>query len=192
MDRLDSLAAHGEHQHAGEFPAGKAKQRGLTADWQGDQRLALPPEVQQVPGHVFSAGDHRRRPASVRPEIDVAPRVRGEHLEQAAELTVRARGDELLGDLAMFGGNSVEADAAVGCRDLLPGPPGQLAAGRYRPANGLGHGVEGHLEDVVQDEDDPLGRAEPLQHDEQGEPDAVVEGDPVGRIGERRARQPAR
>ena len=51
-------------------------------------------------------------------------------------------------------------------------------------AHGLGDGVERHLEDVVQHEDDPLGRAELLQHDEQGEPDAVVEGDPVGRIGQ--------
>ena len=84
----------------------------------------------------------------------------------------------------MFGGNGVEADAAVGSRDLLPSPPGQLAAGGHCPANGLGHGVEGHLEDVVQDEDDPLGRAEPLQHDQQGEPDAVIEGDPVGGVAE--------
>ena len=37
----------------------------------------------------------------------------------------------------------------------------------------------------MQDEDDPLGRAEPLQHDQQGEPDPIVEGDPVGGIGQR-------
>ena len=36
----------------------------------------------------------------------------------------------------------------------------------------------------MQDEDDPLGRAELLQHDEQCEPDSVVECDAVGWIGE--------
>lgn len=51
-------------------------------------------------------------------------------------------------------------------------------------AYGLGDGVERHPEDVVQDEDDPLGRAELLQHDEKCEPDSVVECDPVGWIGQ--------
>ena len=41
----------------------------------------------------------------------------------------------------------------------------------------------GAAEDVVQHEDDPLRRAEPLQHDQQGQPDVVVQGDPVGRVG---------
>jgi hypothetical protein len=36
----------------------------------------------------------------------------------------------------------------------------------------------------VRDEDDPLGRAELLQHDEKCEPDSVVECDPVGWIGQ--------
>jgi hypothetical protein len=35
------------------------------------------------------------------------------------------------------------------------------------PADGLGNFVERHPEDVVQDEDDPLGRGEPLQDDQQ-------------------------
>ena len=37
----------------------------------------------------------------------------------------------------------------------------------------------------MQDEHHPLGRAEPLQHDQQGQLDVVVEGDPVGRVGGR-------
>ena len=37
----------------------------------------------------------------------------------------------------------------------------------------------------VPPEDDPLGRAELLQHDKQSKPDSVVEGDPVGWIGQR-------
>ena len=33
-------------------------------------------------------------------------------------------------------------------------------------------------------EHDALGRAEPLQHDQQGDPHAVIERDPVRRVGE--------
>jgi hypothetical protein len=36
----------------------------------------------------------------------------------------------------------------------------------------------------VQHEDHALGRAEPLQHHQQGQADAVVEGDPVGGVGQ--------
>jgi hypothetical protein len=85
----------------------------------------------------------------------------------------------------VLGQGNVEAGAVVARGDLLPGPPGQLTARRCGLADGLGDSAEGHLEDVVQDEDDPLSRAEPLQHDQQGEPDLVVEGDPVGGIGQR-------
>lgn len=38
----------------------------------------------------------------------------------------------------------------------------------------------------MQDEDHPLGRGEPLQHHQQRQADAVVEGDPVGRVGQHR------
>jgi len=64
------------------------------------------------------------------------------------------------------------------------GPPRQLPARRRRPAHSGGYLVERHPEDVVQDKHDPLGRGETLQHDEQRQPDAVVEGDPIRRIGE--------
>jgi hypothetical protein len=90
--------------------------------------------------------------------IDIAPRIGGEHLQQSAEVAVRACGDELLGDQAMLGSGDVEAGTASGGGDLLPGPPGKLPAGRSGPVNNLGDGVEEHLEDVVHDEGDPLGR----------------------------------
>jgi hypothetical protein len=32
MNRLNELAAHGEHEHAGKLPAAEGKQRGLTAN----------------------------------------------------------------------------------------------------------------------------------------------------------------
>src|SRR5258706_10078132 len=84
----------------------------------------------------------------------------------------------------MLGGGDVEAGAAWACGYLLPGPAGELAAGWSTAAHCLGDGVERHLEDVVQHEGDPLGRAELLQHDEQCEPDSVVERYPVGWIGQ--------
>src|SRR5260221_1887390 len=87
----------------------------------------------------------------------------------------------------MLGGGDVEAGAAGACGYLLPGPAGELAAGWNTATHCLGDGVERHLEYVVQHEGDPLGRAELLQHDEQREPDSVVERDPVGWIAQGRA-----
>ena len=74
------------------------------------------------------------------------------------------------------------ARANAGFVDLAPGPMRQLPAGGRPAANRLGDGVEGHLEDVVQNEHHPLCGAEAFEHDEQGQPDLVVEGHPVGGI----------
>src|SRR5260370_16478813 len=84
-------------------------------------------------------------------------------------MAVGACGDELPGDQPVLGGGDVEAGAARACGHLLPGPAGELAAGRGTAAHRLGDGVERHTADVVQHEGDPLGRAELLQHDEQRE-----------------------
>src|SRR5215471_10043007 len=58
VDRLDHLAAHGEHQHARELAATEAEHRGLGADRMGNQRGTRSPEVQQVPGDAYSSSDH--------------------------------------------------------------------------------------------------------------------------------------
>src|SRR5260221_8891045 len=118
--------------------------------------------------------------------MHIAEGIGSQYLEQAAEVAARARGDELLGDQSMFGGSDVEAGTARARGYLLPGPAGELAAGWRAAAHCLGDGIERHAENIVQDEDDPLGRAELLQHDEQREPDSVVERDPVGWIGQPR------
>jgi hypothetical protein len=86
----------------------------------------------------------------------------------------------------VLGSGHVEAGGAV-IVDLLPGPASQLTAAGNRAPDGPRDGLERHAKYVVQHEDDPLGGAEPLQHDQQGQPDVVVEGDPVGRV----ARRPA-
>jgi len=120
------------------------------------------------------------RPARCRPVIDIAPRIGGEHLKQSAEVAVGARGDEFLGDQAMLGCGDIETSTASGGEDLLPRPPGKLPTRWRGPVNYLGYNIEGHLEDVVQDKGDPLGRAELLHYHQQGQPDAVDDGDPVG------------
>jgi hypothetical protein len=140
--------------------------------------------VQQVAGDAVGAGDHHVRPGRGGPVVHVAPRAGGEHRQQAGEVTVRRGGDELVGDLAVLGGGDVEAGAPVTGGDLLPGPGGELPARRGGAADRLRNGVERHAEDVVQDEDDPLGWGEPLQHHQQGQMHALVERDPVGGIGQ--------
>jgi len=65
----------------------------------------------------------------------------------------------------------------------------QVASCRHAAAvrpHGLGDGFERHLEDVMQDQGDPLSRGEPLQHYQQRQMDAVIETDPVRRIGQLR------
>jgi hypothetical protein len=66
--------------------------------------------------------------------------------------------------------------------DRAPGPAGQLPAGGRRPPDDVGDGVEGVLEDVVEDEDGALGGCEPFQDEVEGDTDAVVEGHPVGGV----------
>src|SRR5215831_4545234 len=78
VDRLDHLAAYGEHQHAGELAAGEAEHRRLPADRMGNQRGTRPPEVQQVPGDAYRASDHHVRPGRFRSVVDIAPGIGGE------------------------------------------------------------------------------------------------------------------
>src|SRR5262249_22967546 len=184
VDRLDALAMHGEDQHAGEFAANEAEYRWLAADRVGDQRGTRPPEVQEVAGDAFCAEHHHVSPGRGRPVVDVAPGSGGEHLNQPVEVAVGGGGDELFGDQAVLGRGDVEAGTAVAGGDFPPGPGGELSARLSGPADGLGDGVEGHPEDVVQDEDDALGWGEPLQYDQQRQPHTIVEGDAVGRIGQ--------
>src|SRR5215469_14864661 len=123
--------------------------------------------MQQVPRHLLGADRHRRLPDSVRTEVYASPGVRSQHLEQAVQVATRARTDELLGDEPMLRGSDVEPRGLLTRGDLLPRAPGELPTGRNRPADAPGDFVERRAEDVVQHEDDTLGRAEPLQHYQQ-------------------------
>ena len=83
----------------------------------------------------------------------------------------------------LHGRVEVERPADAVLLDPAPGPAGELAAGNRGPADDGGDVIEAEAEDVVEHEDGPLGRGQALQHHGEGEPDAVVEGDPVGRVG---------
>jgi len=58
-------------------------------------------------------------------------------------------------------------------------PAGKLAAGWGRSPDGFANDLEGQLEDVMQDKNDSLSRAQLLEHNQQREPYLVIEGDPV-------------
>ena len=66
-------------------------------------------------------------------------------------------------------------------------PMRQLPAGRRPAANCRGDSVVRHLENVVQNECHPLCGTEAFEHDEQRQPDLIIEGHPVSRIDGRRS-----
>jgi hypothetical protein len=54
-----------------------------------------------MPGHADRASDDTER-CPARARIEVAPGLRGEHLEQAVEIAAGSGSDELLGDLPVL------------------------------------------------------------------------------------------
>ncbi len=93
VDRLDDLAAHGEHEDSGQLVAEEGEDRRLAANRLRDQCRALTPEAQQVPGDAQSASYQGRHSGGARTQVDIAPGVRGEDLQQAGEVAVGARGN---------------------------------------------------------------------------------------------------
>ncbi len=59
----------------------EAEEGGLPADRVRDERGARSPEPQQVRGDICRPGDDGARLGGGRPEIDVAPGIRGEHCQ---------------------------------------------------------------------------------------------------------------
>ena len=126
---------------------------------------------------VATAGAPRRTlagPPVMRSEVDVAPHGRVQDLHEAGEVAVGTGANELLHHQLMLGGvdnerpgASTRSGSGRGGRPwpLPSGGPGGLAArhvGAGRP-DGLGDGVEGHAEYVVEHENDTFDRAESLE-----------------------------
>ena len=101
----------------------------------------------------------RRAPAAV---VSAQDDVGVEELEQPAEVAVAAGGDEGVDDLAV-GGRGV----AVGSLHAAAGPGGELTGRGRRAVDDRGDVLEGHREDVVEDEREALGGLQRLEHDEQ-------------------------
>ena len=144
---------------------------------------------QQVAGHLVPAGQHRCG-RGTGAEFDLPDHIGAEELLQGTEVAVGAGGDEPFGQRAVLLGFNQEASGAGGGPDAAAGPAGRLAAGVGGPAYDGGDGVERVAEHLVQHEHRPFGGAQLLEHHVERHPDAVVEGDTVGRPdAERRIRR---
>ena len=93
--------------------------------------------------------------------------------DEALEVTVTGGGEEGVDDAALL--VQVRVRRRGGALDAAAGAAGELARGGRGAVDQRADLVEGHGEHVVQDEGEPLGGRERLEHDQQGEPDRVGE-----------------
>ncbi len=112
--------------------------------------------------------------------VDLAGDTRIQHLEQGVQVSVGAGFDESSGDDAMLGWLHAGRNARF--VDLATGPMSQLPACGGLAANRRGDLLVGQPKDLVQHEHHPLRGAEALEHDQQSQPDLVVESHPVSRV----------
>ncbi len=116
-------------------------------------------------------GAHRER---VRSQLDVGV----EHREKALEAALPGGLEEGVDDLALAAAVGLGLAAA----DLAPGAGGELAGVGRAGVDDRRHLVEGNPEEVVQHEGQPLGRAELVEHHQQGGAHGVGRDRLLGRI----------
>jgi hypothetical protein len=87
--------------------------------------------------------------------------------------------DEALSDALMLRIDNRETALTILIAQLQSCSAGKLAAGRGRSPDSFANDIEGQLKDVMEDKDDPLSRAQLLEHNQEREPHFVIEGDPV-------------
>jgi hypothetical protein len=132
-----------------------------------------PPEGQHLPCHGVSATDRGLPAGRERGAVGTAYDIGGQYGEQGVEVAVTGGGEERLDDTTPLGelGGGHTGDAA----HPMPRPAGQLLrCGRGAVENGRDL-VEGHGEQVVQHEGDPLGRAQRVEDHEHRAADRVDE-----------------
>jgi hypothetical protein len=151
------VSAIAEHRARGSVDDSRAGQRGES--WR---------EGEHVPGHRLSAEHRLARVAwaGVGPEDDVGV----QHRNQRVEVSVPGGGQEGIRDLPLL--------ARVGVRhgslpDAAPGPAGEFPGRLRRAVHDQGDLLERDVEDVVQDEGEPLGGGQRLEHNQQGHADRV-------------------
>jgi hypothetical protein len=187
VDLPDPHPVDREQDYAGEPLPGEREDDGGSGDRVRHQRRA--PEVaQEVTRHLVPPSAGLSGPRVERAEIHDAPDAGVEQTEESFEVASRAGLNELLGYLPVLARIGRPSRARALRRNLRPGPSGHLAAGGRRLAQRLRDGGERHLEDIVQDERHPFSRGQAVKHDDEGEADLIVEGDPVGWV-DRRGRR---
>lgn len=97
-----------------------------------------------------------------------------EDFEEVVEAALAGRGEEGFHDCALerHVGNGC-APATLLLNDAPPGAAGELAGGLRGAVEDRGDAVEGHAEEVVEDEGDPLGRVQGVEDHLEGEADGV-------------------
>ena len=178
---LDPVVCHVErHHHHGE-PILLSHQTGLTVDGTlQDRQVGCPAgDIDDQTRDVLAAFNRAELGADEAAAIGDRG---GVGVEEADE------GLEVFGFLCLL---EVPDDiGALGCRsrgsllgaNATAGRCGQLATCRRGTADDLRYFGEGVVEDIVQDERDPLGRGHRFQHHEDGHVDRLIEGDSVGRV----------
>ena len=126
----------------------------------------------RVAGHLLRATEEQRGGWAPRAAVGAQHDIRMQHRDERVEVAVARRREERVDDLALAG------RVAVG-RRRLPHAPACAAGELARRGRRAGHDqrdlVERHREHVVQDERQPLGRRQGVEHDEQREPDRIGE-----------------
>ena len=127
--------------------------------------------------HRRLAGDRLRAVGSVRepgqPSVGPEHDIGGEHRDERLEVAAARRGQERVHDLPLFGERGVR-DRRGGAHPPA-GAAGQLPGRRGRAVDDRGDLLERHREHVMQDERQPLGRAQRFEHHQQRQADRVRE-----------------
>jgi hypothetical protein len=170
--QLDDAAARDGEADDAQRPAAPSHHdaRRAVDDGRTRELRELRSAGQHLAGHRRRPEDRLRCPLDD-PEVAAEDDVGVEHVEQRLEISGARGRQEGVHDL------SLPREIHFGLRRCplhpSPRPARQLAGSRGRTSDDLGDLVEGHAERVAQDEGEPLGRAECLEHDEQRHPDRV-------------------
>jgi ABC transporter DrrB family efflux protein len=169
VERDDPAVSHRHGADRERLPAAEADHPGNPVDQHG-------PDVQPELGVGERLARHRGSAtqllgAACRPEIGPEHDVRIEHGQEPIEVAVTVSREKRVGNLAL----RLEVRVRNGslCAHAPARPAGELTSRLRGAIDDRRDLVEGHGEDVVQDEREPLRRSQRLEHDEQRQPDGI-------------------
>ena len=100
--------------------------------------------------------------------------IRIEHRDESIEITAARGREEGIDHLALTRQVGI-GSGDLGALDPAPGPAGELSRRLGRPIDHRRDLVERQLEHVMEDEGEPFGGGQRVEHDEKGQPDRVRE-----------------